>query len=787
MSSLFVNSALLWLLPLAAIPLVLHLLTLHRLRTVELSTFRFLFDSYVQQRRRMQFLEALLAMLRTLFVLLLILMVARPAIENWNQLFGGTSGSGREVILLIDCSASMNASYGGVKAFDTARARARQIIGKLDRDDRVTLIRLTANPEEVFSRFSTDAREIEERIDSLKTTSSRANVFAALLQLFGPDSARRTNPIVYLFTDCQASSWKEVRNQGLERVLPPDLPFHVVNVGPRDPPANVAVVGDAPRKNRAIAGLPFQLQARVVNYSKTQDAQVVLRTRVYAEKDESKLLGEPLTFALKPGETRTSRIEFKPRQPGIYRGSFEISAGDGDGFDEDDHYSFTIKVEPPVRVLLVNGNPTPADPLDNETRYLYTALTSRGDNPAEAEKSGLAAAAKEIQQSLDVREIAEAALTAEALHDASVVVLANCGAVNANQFEFLRTFVSGGGGLLILPGDKVTQPDLYNTQFFPVPGPQGERLTDATLGPPQGDPDKLETFEQLATLDFGHPALSIFDNPDSDSRHFKTVRMYKRFKIQLPPKKGNAWPLAWFANGDPALVESRLGDGAVILAAFPAHTRWTNLPTKPDFVPLALRLVSHLEHKPDADVSPVVVADGAAQITANVTWDPAEAAVKDPLGNLYTATLERNGARLVVPFEYTSARGYYSVEVRSNRPDQVRAAELAFAVNLPPEESDFALVGEQDLRELLPRVKLTFVDASAQAEQEKGPLGSKIELYKGLIWLVFLIIGAEFLLATTPGRRADGEEEPGIRERLLRASPGAWVGRMTGGGAAGES
>ena len=60
-------------LPLAAIPIVLHLLTLHRLKTVELSTFRFLFDSYVQQRRRMKFLEALIALLRTLFLLFLVL------------------------------------------------------------------------------------------------------------------------------------------------------------------------------------------------------------------------------------------------------------------------------------------------------------------------------------------------------------------------------------------------------------------------------------------------------------------------------------------------------------------------------------------------------------------------------------------------------------------------------------------------------------------------------------------------------------------------------------------
>ena len=89
---MIIHPALLWLLLAAPIPILLHLLTLHRLKTVELSTFRFLFDSYVQQRRRMRFLEALLAMLRTLFLLLLILLVGRPVVQHWGNLFGATSG-----------------------------------------------------------------------------------------------------------------------------------------------------------------------------------------------------------------------------------------------------------------------------------------------------------------------------------------------------------------------------------------------------------------------------------------------------------------------------------------------------------------------------------------------------------------------------------------------------------------------------------------------------------------------------------------------------------------------
>ena len=81
---------------------------------------------------------------------------------------------------------------------------------------------------------------------------------------------------------------------------------------------------------------------------------------------------------------------------------------------------------------------------------------------------------------------------------------------------------------------------------------------------------------------------------------------------RLPPLRprgaqegGNACALAGFErHRTPALVESRLGDGKVMLSAFPAHPRWGNLPLKPDFVPLMLRLVGHAEHRPEVEAPP---------------------------------------------------------------------------------------------------------------------------------------------------------------------------------------
>jgi hypothetical protein len=326
----FLHPLLLWLLPLAVIPILLHLLTLYRLKTVELSTYRFLFDSYVQQRRRMQFLDALLAMLRTLFLLFLVLLICRPIVKHWNQLFH--VGSGREVIVLVDCSASMKAQSGGMTALERAKRAALALVDRLGPDDRLTLIRVTAKAEEVFSRFARDAGLLRDRIEALEAGPARANFYTALEQLFAGEPARRSKPLVYILTDCQASGWREVRDQGIERQIPADAQLWIVNVGSSDTGSNLAVLGNAPRGNHVIAGFPVELQARVANYSHTESADATLRV-IVDEKEITRL-----RLNLQPGETATRRVTFVPAEPGNLRGRFEVTGANADRFPDDNHF-----------------------------------------------------------------------------------------------------------------------------------------------------------------------------------------------------------------------------------------------------------------------------------------------------------------------------------------------------------------------------------------------------------------------------------------------------------------
>lgn len=760
------------LLPLAAfaiVPILLHLLTLHRLRTVELSTYRFLFDSYVQQRRQMKFLEALLAFLRTLFLLALVLLFCRPVVRHWDRLFGG--GSLRDVVLLIDASASMNARTAGRTALDRAKTAAMAVAGGLGKDDRLTLMRVASRAAEVFKRFTADAETIRAQIEAIESGPARANLFEAFTQVYGSRQSHDVAPSVYVFTDNQAGCWREVKEQGLDRVIPRGAKISVVHVGTDSPLDNRGVVGEPPRREVFIRGLPVRLRPRVVNHSTSEPAELT----VGISFDGNEVARVP--FSVPPAGSATKEVIYTPNEAGVLRGRFEIPA---DHFPDDDSFLFALQVVPQVKVLVVNGSPAD-DRFQDEALYVQTALSSANLDDRSAEQSAASdlGRSREFLRSLESRVIREGQLDAESLREIGAVLLLNCGGLNDSQYHLLREFVRSGGGLVIFPGDRVNA-DAYNQRFFPVPRQAGANLTGTLLGEPRGDPSQRETLVRLASIDYAHPALSVFDDPDR--RYLTTASFLRRFPLKPAEQRAASLPLAKFSDGALALVENHFGAGIVILAAFPASTRWSSLPLTPEFVPLLLRLISYVAQAPDLVVPAIVPAEGAAEISVAGTWAPAKAKVVGPKGRETAVDLDRSASRLVGQFDQPLSKGYYAVVARGGRLDPPQAAAAAFAVNTDPEESDFAIMRESQIREWLPGADVAFVNASSEAQQSFGSLGEDREIWGPLILILFAVIGVEFFLATMSSHGPDQGPPRSLGERAREAITGAWVGRMTGAG-----
>src|SRR5678815_5141893 len=99
----FLNPLLLWALPLAAVPIVIHLLNRRRFKRVPWAAMEFLLAAMKRNRKRLRMEQWLVLLLRTLAVVFLALLVARP-----QRAGGALLGSRTHHVVVFDDTASMS-------------------------------------------------------------------------------------------------------------------------------------------------------------------------------------------------------------------------------------------------------------------------------------------------------------------------------------------------------------------------------------------------------------------------------------------------------------------------------------------------------------------------------------------------------------------------------------------------------------------------------------------------------------------------------------------------------
>ena len=756
---------LLWFLPLAVIPVLLHLITLRRLRTVELSTFRFLMDSYVQQRRRLKLLEYLIMLLRAGFIAACVVTVARPVIEHYAGLFGGRGGS--EVAIVVDTGPSMGLRTNLTTSLQRAKDAARAIIGMVDDDVKVTVIRAGRDPQQLVSRFARQRQTILDQIENLQTDTAPGHMAAALDMIFesDPDLLRS----VFLLTDGNRSGWSGLENHGVLEKLDERATLMIVNVGPTDPVANLSAVGDPPRSLRPIVGLPVQLTVTIVN-----SADKPADTVVSVVLDDRQI--NRLHLSLDPGEHVSRTVSATPTRSGIIQGRYELP---GDDFPDDDTFMFCLNVEPHLNVLLVTDRADQAAPVDSD-RYLRSVLAA----PDHAARQ-LAHSDAQIAASLKLTTIGGDQLSEPQLDQADVVVLANAG-LDEQKAQLLRRYVESGGGLLMFPGPKVSPSDVNIHLLTPTSRPDGKTPVPAALmEKPVGDTDDESRFSPVSDVDLTHPVFSAFDEPDAE--YFKTVRLYRHFPIRLPPPTptapgstedqhaAQASVLMRLPDATAALVEIRLGAGKVLLAAVPATPTWSNLPLTGEFVAMTLRAVAYLRRPAPAAAPSTVRPHELAPITLTDRWTDAHVQVKDPDGRAHTIGLTRSGRQLVGAMSQTGRKGYYTFNVLPRTPSAPPRIELGFAVNLDTRKSSLEMFDEKKLRSLFagpdgaPPANVRYLRGAPGDPVLHEQLRHKREIWRDLIIAAFVVILIEFLLSTlAPDRESAGDDSSSARpDRMM--------------------
>lgn len=550
----FLNPLLLWALPLAAVPIVIHLLNRRRFQKLPWAAMEYLLAAMKRNRKRLRMEQWLVLLLRTLAVLFLVSLVSRP------QLGGGSLlGTRTHHVVVLDDSASMTQRSGSTSLFDRATDRVRALAEDLAtrrNGDLFSIVRTSrpATPDLWAQRVGPD---LGRRVGALlkeQTVGDGAPDLGQVLQTTQqragavPDAGRTE---YYVVGDQRAHDWATEDDKprpallaALNALQADKEHLTVLAVAGQQP--NLAVVDVRLVDRSAIVAVPVALAVDVQNLG----LDATQPTTVAIEVDGKSRVVRPVP-QLAPGERIAVPIGHTFHAAGFHRVEAQLEATDT--YPIDDRRSFAVEVRDKSRVLLVDGQP---DDEEGECFFLQNALDPGG----------------EAVSGIEAQVVTDTAFAETDLDSFDLVWLCNVQSPSGAAAQKLEKFVADGGGLVISCGALVDAPR-YTELFWK----DGKGILPLPLGEIAGDPDRPE---HAVLVKKDHPACGALG--EVLELLTANVLLVKRWITLIDDGKHGASIVARIhdAEGPPLLATRSFGSGGeVALWAITADKFWSNLPS----------------------------------------------------------------------------------------------------------------------------------------------------------------------------------------------------------------
>ncbi|MHC4379883.1 MAG: BatA domain-containing protein [Planctomycetota bacterium] len=718
----FAAPAVLWGLPLVAIPIIIHLLQKRRFRRVEFSAMDFLLRAIRRTRRRVLLEDILLLALRTLAVLFLVLALARPNSEELPLMLGREP---RAEVLILDASLSMDhlaagqSAYG--RALSVAATRLRQLDAKVE--DRAALIRAglrvervaSGDPEEVLSVF-----EELEQADPAEGDLVGA-LFAATrtVETLGTDPTRVT---VTVLTDLQANAWNPDSGLGpaFAELAAMGCALEIVDCGAQER-GNVAVTSLDLSTPRLVRGDTCEVLVTLRNFG--EESKDVVATLLM---DDSPISSE--TFTLGGRQAQDWNVAVAPVESGAR--SLEVRL-EHDALVTDDARAAVLDVGEGLRVLVVGEAAAPqGTPGVFDTLWRYLALGEWAP--------------------LRPQAVAVSLLEEDALAEADLVLLADPGRVPLRTSRLLDAFVRNGGGLLLALGPNSGQEELQD--LWSTLG-----ATGLSVGRPV---HAEEAPARLDIVDPTTPALRFFNDARWQPLLTEVPHSVYRPLLVDPALATDLHVGLGFLqeqedlDSGAALVDWRLEQGSVAVLASSPISGWNRMEEVPGgTLPLVYDLLFSLAPTPGFPTSFEV----GAPLLIRFDHPPTDTQLRDPDGlqlggGSAMQSLEGGRTRLEL-LPSVPRPGIWRLNAHLLLPDgEELVRELPLAVVVPSSESDLRAADPTSLTDFLPPdVVLHAAGESAEADVDEGPAPRDLTHFLLVLVLAFLV--TETLFAWLLDRR----------------------------------
>lgn len=522
-----------------AIPVLVHLAEKQRSNVVEFPSLMFLHKIPFRSVQKRRVRHWILLLMRALALLLLIAAFTRPFFED-GVVAGGSIIGPREVVILVDRSYSM----GFGTRWDRARTAASEAVSGLRAGDRGSLVFFDRGAHAAV-RSSSDPSRLAVALDSTAVSDQ--------ITRYGPglkvaqsilDESDFPNREVVIVSDFQRNGWT-----GDEGVAFPT--GTVVTTVP---------ITDEATPNRSVAGVQL---SRTMLAGRERIRVSVRLTREGGEEAEEvpvvlRLDGREIeTRSVELGATGSVMVNFEPftLTSAFTRGSVHLPP---DALPKDDQAHFVLSPGRALSVLILEGGGA----RDEASLYLRRAL-----------EIGEASA-------FQVSVRSSTSFTETDLQRHAVVVLNDTRFPSGASGARLRSFVEGGGGLLVVLGERSAW------------RPEADDLLPGRFEAPR-DGDRRGA-SRLGFLEYDHPIFELFSGARSGD--FTRARFFRTRPLIPGPDDA---VIARFDDGMPALVERRIGDGVVLLWGSTLDSFWNDLAVQPVFLPFVHALADHLAGQPD--------------------------------------------------------------------------------------------------------------------------------------------------------------------------------------------
>lgn len=568
----FLNPAALWALPVASLPLLIHLVLLRRAKRLPFSDLTLLKEAFRRSLPSSRLKQWLLLAARCLALAALVLAFARPVLHP--SALGG-SGAGAEagaaVVFLADTSYSMGLESRGRPRLRWAADAGAAMLGKLSARDRVAVVPFSDSSQELRPEWSADAAAARGAFERLKPgtgTTDYGPALAAAYKLLKDSKAGRR--VVVLLSDGAANGLKGAPPGTFLESLP-GYDSSVLVLGLVWPEtaenAAVAALASAPEGGRAAGGPLGAARARSLGGFGLErlDARLWLTGSARAGWDASlwqKDVREDVQHvAIEPGLGAAVSFTLRPAPGGASWGRVQLRP---DSLPADDSYYFALRTRAKPKVLLVHGGSRYLDA--GRGGYFWAKLFS--------EDSSL------LPYSLDVADAGRWAQLR--LEDYRALILADFASLPAEVASGAERFVRAGGGLLYLASPRQEPAALRRL----------ERTLPGRLGPPR------DASARSFGLRLDAAAAAAAAGPERSAAPFN----WKEFELENVAV-GGAFELepspaaqVWFrdASGRPLLAVGGAGGGRSAVWASSLDLEWTNLGLKPAFAAWADLVLGYL-------------------------------------------------------------------------------------------------------------------------------------------------------------------------------------------------